>query len=160
MRDARRQGIQIIVIRVLCPPRRHPFAQAYLPKADSLALTASPRLADQAIAAMQETYAAVVAGNWDAYARKLAKDYVSVGPDGTPKDRERTVADWRQDTVVLSLEVEPVTAREAGEVVFVLAKYKCVDEKRGETRETEGSLFEVWKPTPEGWRCLASHFTG
>jgi len=108
---------------------------------------------------MQETYAAVAAGRWDAYAARLAKDYLSVGPDGTPKDRERTVRDWREGATVLELSVQPTVAREAGEVVFVLAKYRCVDEKAGQTRESEGTLFEIWKPTPEGWRCLATHFT-
>lgn len=125
---------------------------------------AKQALAKEAIAAMRETYERVVRGDWEGYSEMLAQDYVSVGPDGKAKGREETVGSWRDAAEVLRLEVEPIIGRHAGEVVFVFAKYRCIDRKKrgpqeGQTREYEGSFFEVWMPTESGWRCLATHFT-
>ena len=111
------------------------------------------------MATQRALYACAVHGDWEAYAGHLAPEYVSRGPDGATKDKERTIADWRKGLDhVKALDVTVDRVVEAGETAVVFARYDCVDVRCGAARQTAGTMVETFVARDGRWLCIATAF--
>lgn len=94
----------------------------------------------------------------EAYARLLADDYISTGPDGDMITKAQDLEELRSSTTASAI-ADDIRVRVYGDSAVVTFRLTYTNEFKGKESTGQERFTDTWVKRGGQWQCVATHYS-